>query len=171
VVISVGATTGQFVDVFVGTATDGPLLGPVGGTPAPTVHLTDSTAGNSFGVLNFGGGVKGTKETYSFVGNDAIGDLVIAGQSATSNPVYIINGASLTTMGANVDVSVAAPTTDPRPPVVRIVNVGGVGGIPAMGWGGYTTGTVIPDSNGDHVPDFAVGELATSKAGRVVVFY
>lgn len=165
-VISVGATTGMFVDVFMGTATDGPLLGPFGGTAVPTTHLTNGAGGNSFGVLNFGGGVRGTSSTVSFVGNDMVGDLVVAGQSESGNPIYIVDGATIATMGANVDVSTAGAATTPMSSVIKVV-----GPIPSSGWGGYATGTPIPDSNGDGAADFAVGEFTATTAGRVVVFY
>jgi hypothetical protein len=44
------------------------------------------------------------------------------------------------------------------------------GRIPAS-WGGYTVGSIVPDSDGDGYGDFAVGEFTTSTAGRVVVFH
>ena len=36
---------------------------------------------------------------------------------------------------------------------------------------GYAGDGMVLDSNGDGFPDFAVGEFAFGKAGRVVVFY
>jgi len=44
-------------------------------------------------------------------------------------------------------------------------------GLLPSGWAGYTTGTIIPDSDGDGQADFAVGEFTTTAVGRVVVFH
>jgi hypothetical protein len=95
-----------------------------------------------------------------------VGDLVVAGQSESGNPIYIVDGAAIATMAANVDVSTAAAATTLQSSVIKVV-----GPIPFSGWGGYATGTPIPDSNGDGTADFAVGEFTATTAGRVVVFY
>ena len=44
-----------------------------------------------------------------------------------------------------------------------------IGAMPSD-WNGYSNGTIIPDSDGDGYGDFAVGEVTSSRAGRVVVF-
>jgi hypothetical protein len=155
--------TPAYVDVHLGTAANGPLLGPAGGAAAPSVRLTSSTAGNSFGIVNLGGGIKGTSQTVSIIGGDTIPDLVLAGQSETGVPLYIINGAVLSTLSGTQDVAAAQVPT-----VVPILKVSGL--VPST-WAGYAGTTVIPDSNQDGYGDFAVGEFASGAPGRVVVFY
>jgi len=158
--ISIGATVGQYVDVHLGTASTGPFTGINGGAPAAAVRFTDSASGNSFGVVNIGGGVKGTAVTASIVG-DGSPDLVVGGQAGVNLPLYVIDGAVIPTMSGSVNLAT-------RPPGVGTVSV--PGRMPS-GWTGYTIGTIIPDSNGDTYADFAVGEFTTSAAGRVVVFH
>jgi FG-GAP-like repeat len=159
------ASTGSFVDLFLGTAADGPFLGVPGGAPAPTIHFVDSAAGNSFGVLNVGGRLLGTSQTVSLIGGDLVADLLLAGQSETGSPIYMIDGAQIPTLSATVDVSTAAARQQAENPIIRIPNI-----VPAA-WSGYATGTMIPDSNGDSYGDFAVGEFASTSAGHVVVLY
>ena len=157
------ATPAPFVDIHLGTAATGPFLGTAGGAPAPTLRLTDSASGNSFGILNLGGGVKGTNQTVSLVGNDAVPDLAVAGHGETGTPIYIINGASIASLGAALNV--ITPQTAAVAPIIKVANR-----LPAA-WGGYAGASVIPHSNDDGHADFAVGEFATGKAGRVVIFY
>jgi hypothetical protein len=90
-------------------------------------------------------------------------DLVLAGQTETGTPLYIINGAALGLMSGNVDVSAAQAAV--VPPIVKIADR-----IPT-GWAGYGGSGLIVDSNKDGYADFAVGESAFGMAGRVVVFY
>ncbi|HMF40022.1 MAG TPA: VCBS repeat-containing protein [Polyangia bacterium] len=163
--ISIPAVTGtpSFVDLHLGTAATGPLLGPAGGAPAPSVKFTDSTVGNSFGIVNLGGGLRGTSQVVSIIGGDTVPDLVLAGQAEVGVPVYVINGAALSTFSATVDVAAAQTAV-----VTPIVKVSGVVPTP---WAGYAGMSVIPDSNMDGYGDFALGEFAAGKAGRVVVFY
>jgi hypothetical protein len=163
--VSVAATsaTPPFVDVNLGTAAMGPLLGASGSAPAPTVRLEDSSAGNSFGVVNLGGGIKGTSQGVSFIGGDTVPDLVVAGQSETGNPVYIVNGSALSAMSGIVDVAAAQAAV--VPPIVKAANH-----FPS-GWEGYGGMSLIVDSNKDGYADFAIGEFAPGKVGRVVVFY
>jgi hypothetical protein len=160
--ISIGATMGQYVDVHMGTVASGPFTGTSGGAPTPTVRFGASTLGNSFGVVNIGGGVKGTSLAVSVVG-DASPDLILAAQAAVNLPIYVVDGSVIPSLSGSVDLSVPA------------ANLGGkmvsiLGRMPAA-WTGYTTGTIIPDSDGDGYGDFAVGEAVTSTAGRVVVFH
>jgi hypothetical protein len=160
--VAVGATMGQYVDVHLGTAATGPFTGTAGGAPAPQVRLTDSASGNSFGVVNIGGGVKGTAVIASLVG-DASPDLVVAGQSGVNLPLYVLDGAGLSALSGSVDLATASVGIASKTATV-------VGRMPSA-WAGYTVGTIIPDSDGDGVADFAVGEATTSAAGRVVVFH
>jgi hypothetical protein len=51
------------------------------------------------------------------------------------------------------------------PPVIKIANR-----LPSA-WGGYAGASVIPKSNDDSYADFVVGEFATGKPGRVVIFH
>jgi hypothetical protein len=161
--IAVGAPGGGYVDVYLGTAATGPIVGPAGMAPAPTVHFIDSAAGNSFGVITVGGGIKGTSQVLSLIGPDAIPDLVLAGQGESAGqPLYIVDGASLASMSGSVDVSKPATASS----VVKISNQ-----VPSD-WAGYAAGTIIGDSNDDGHPDFAVGESVTAAgSGRVVVLY
>jgi hypothetical protein len=161
--VAAATTTGKYVDVHLGTAATGPLLGPAGGAPAPSVHFVDAASGNAFGVITLGGGVKGTSRVVSLIGGDALPDLVLAGQGEANNPVYIVNGAALSTLTGTVDVSAVQSTI-----VTPIVKASGR--IPNP-WGGYAGATVIPDSNSDGFADFAIGENGFQAAGRVVVFY
>ena len=127
------------------------------------MHLIDAASGNSFGVVNLGGGVRGTSQAVSFIGSDTSPDLVVAGQGEAGTPVYIVSGAALTSMTGSVDVSAAQSAV--VPPIVKIANR-----LPAD-WGGYAGQGLIIDSNNDGWPDFALGEFAFTKPGRVVVFY
>ena len=129
------------------------------------MRLTDSFSGNSFGVVNVGGGVKGTSQALSLIGGDAIPDLLVAGQGEANSPVYIVNGALIPTLSGNLDVAAAANQAGFTPAVIKISN-----GLPAA-WGGYAGQGMIVDSNHDGFPDFAVGEFAYQAAGRTVVFY
>ena len=143
----------------------GPLLGVAGGAPAASFRLSDTAAGNSFGVVNLGSGVRGTSQTLSLVGGDAAPDLVVGGQGESGNPLYIVNGAAMPSLSGSVDVSGAQLQLGLVPTVVKVT-----GQIPSD-WRGYFGSGLISDSNGDGQPDFAVGEFAPGKVGRVVVFY
>ena len=161
--VTVASTMGQYVDLNIGTATTGPLLGPAGGAPAASVRFVDAGSGNSFGVVNLGGGVKGTSQSLSVIGGDAIPDLVLAGQSESFNPLYIVNGAAIPSMSGTFDIGIGQ--TGITSPVVKVPNH-----LPS-GWTGYGGSTLIVHSNNDVYPDFAVGESAFGAVGRVVVFY
>ena len=160
--LSIGATMGQYVDIHLGTPATGPFMGASGGAPAATVRFTDSLSGNSFGIVNIGGGLKGTSTTISVVG-DAASDVILAGQAGANLPIHIVDG------------SVLSDAVRKRQPGRSAGNTAGkmvtlLGRMPS-GWIGYTTGTIIPDSDGDGFGDFAVGEFTTSTVGRVVVFH
>jgi hypothetical protein len=160
--VSIGATVGQYVDVHMGTVASGPFTGTSGGAPSPTVRFTDSASGNSFGVVNVGGGVKGTSLLVSVVG-DAGPDLILAGQAGVNLPIYVVDGSVIPSLSGSINLAAPAASVGGR--MVSIV-----GRMPSA-WAGYTTGTIIPDSDGDGYGDFAVGEAVTSVAGRVVVFH
>jgi len=165
--VSISATFGTppYVEVHLGTTATGPFQGVMGGAPSAAVRFTDAASGNSFGVLNLGGGVKGTSQVVSLIGGDSSSDLVLAGHAETGVPVYIANGALIPSLSGSVDVSVASSQSPLVPPVVKIT-----GQVPAP-WGGHAGSSVIPDSDNDGYPDFAVGEFAPGKPGRVVVFH
>jgi hypothetical protein len=160
--VSIGATTGQYVDVHLGTAATGPFTGTAGGAPAAAVRFTDTGAGNSFGVLNVGGGVKGTASIVSIIG-DGASDLILAGQSGAGLPVYIVDGSGIPTFSGSLNL--AQPTGGLPAKLVTMLNI-----VPSN-WAGYTTGTVIPDCDGDGFGDFAFGEFTTTSVGRVLVFH
>ena len=159
--VTVAAPNAGYVDVYLGNIAKGPLLG--GGQPAASFRLRDTAAGNSFGVVNVGGGIKGTSQSVSLIGGDAVPDLVVAGQAEAGSPVYILSGAVVGALTGTVDIS-AAPT-EVVPPIVKVLNR-----FPS-GWGGYAGTGIVVDSNGDGYGDFAIGEFAPGGAGRVVVFY
>ena len=69
--VTVASTMGKYVDVHFGTSATGPLLGAMGGAPTSSVRFVDVSSGNSFGIVNLGGGVKGTSQGVSFIGGDA----------------------------------------------------------------------------------------------------
>jgi hypothetical protein len=161
--VTVASTMGKYVDVHVGTATAGPLLGAVGGAPAPSVRFVNTASGNSFGVINLGGGVKGTSQSVSFIGADTQPDLVMAGQAETTTPLYIVSGAAIGAMSGTFDVSVGQGGI--TSPVVKVPNR-----LPSP-WAGYAGSSLIVHSNNDVYPDFAIGESAFGAVGRVIVFY
>jgi hypothetical protein len=163
VTIAAPSATPAYVDVNLGTAAMGPLLGASGSAPAPTVRLEDGTAGNSFGVVNLGGGIKGTSQGVSFIGGDAVPDLVVGEQSEVGTPIYVVNGAALSSMTGIVDVSAAQVAVVPT--IVKASNH-----FPSD-WVGFGGGSLIIDSNKDGYADFAIGETAKGQTGRVVVFY
>ena len=163
VTIAATSATPPFVDVNLGTAAMGPFLGTPGSAPVPTVRFENSASGNSFGAVNLGGGVKGTSQGVSFIGGDAVPDLVVAGQAESGEPIYIANGAALASMSGIVDVSLAQAAVVPS--IVKAPNH-----FPSD-WVGYGGMSVIIDSNKDGFADFAIGEFGTGKVGRVVVFY
>jgi hypothetical protein len=165
--LTLAGVIGRYVDVNTGTSATGPFLGAPGSAPTPSVRLTDSQSGNSFGIINVGSGIRGTSRVVSFIGGDAVPvpDLVVAGQAESSGPsFYIINGNSLLTMSGVVDVSVPLPGTVPG--IVKVT-----GKFPADWSSGYATGAAIIDLDGDGHGDFAIGESVSGKPGRTVVFY
>jgi hypothetical protein len=161
--LTIASTMGKYVDVHLGTTASGPFLGAAGSAPAPSVKFVDALSGNSFGLINVGGGIKGTSRTVSIIGGDAVPDLILAGQGETGTPIYVVNGAAIPSLSGSVDVSVAQAAV--VPPIVKIANR-----LPTD-WVGYAAGTVIVDSNKDGYADFAVGESTSNAPGRVVVFY
>ena len=76
-----------------------------------------------------------------------------------------MNGRLIPTLAGTLNVAAAQNQSDIVPPVVKAT-----GKIPAP-WGGYAGSTIIPDSDNDGYPDFAVGEYAPARPGRVVVFH
>lgn len=154
---------GQYVNLELGTAASGPFVGAAGSAPAPSVHFVNGMAGNSFGVIAIGGGVKGTSQVKSFIG-DAQPDLILGEQGESGFPMYIINGSALTTLSGTVDVS--APIMATIPGIVKVS-----GKLPADWATGFTTGALVSDLDGDGYGDFAIGEASSAKPGRVAVFY
>jgi hypothetical protein len=159
--VAVTANVDQLVDIHLGTAATGPFTGPAGGAPAPSLRIKGPTA-NSWGAVNIGGGVPTTTRQVSFVGGDTVPDLVLSGQADPNGPtVYLIDGNVLASTTGTITISAAAPPT----------GVIVVPGLPAD-WNGHAfKSSVVPDVNGDGYGDFAIGELVTTRAGRVAVFY
>jgi hypothetical protein len=161
--LSVASTMGKYVDVHLGTAATGPFLGAAGSAPSASVRFVDVASGNSFGILNIGGGIKGSSRTVSIIGSDAVPDLILAGQGETGTPIYVVSGAAIPSLTGMVDVTAVQPEVVPS--IVKIS-----AHLPSD-WIGYATGSVIVDSNKDGYADFAVGESTSNMPGRVVVFY
>jgi hypothetical protein len=162
--VTVAALTGKYVDLHLGTTSTGPFRGTAGSAPSPSVHFVDTASGNSFGVVSFGSGVKGTSTAGSFIGGDSVPDLVLAGQSEVGRPFYLISGGALTTLSGTVDVSQAQSGNVPG--ILKVANK-----FPTDWSNGFTTGCSIVDLDGDGNSDFAIGEFASAIPGRVVVFY
>jgi hypothetical protein len=163
--VAVGSFASKFVDVHLGASAVGPFQ-LAGGTPNPTVHFIDTAAGNSFGIINLGGGVKGTSGSVSFIGGDNTPDLVLAGQGEAGNAVYVVSGSAIPSMTGTVDLASVPGAIAPS--AIKILNQ--IPQTPAT-WGGFTVGSLIVDSNGDGFGDFVLGENGNTKPGRVVVFY
>src|SRR5262249_17849720 len=161
---TLGATTGKYVDLDLGTEATGPFLGTPGGAPAASVRFTDPASASSFGVINIGSGDLGTPNAVSLIGADALPDLVLAGQGEPNNPIYLVSGSVLTTLSGTVDVT--KPLAGNVPGIIRVPSK-----LPADWGNGYATGCVILDLDGDQFGDFAIGELAPAAPGRVAVFY
>jgi FG-GAP repeat len=159
--VTVGTPVAAYVDVNLGTIATGPFLGSAGSAPTPSVHFVDSASSDSFGLINLGGGIKGTSREVSVIGGDAVPDLVLAGNEP-GFPFYIVSGSSIPSLSGTVDVS--------KPPAgAAIVKVSGQIPTDRVGYGGAS---VIPDSNGDGYADFVIGESTGSpNPGRVFVFY
>ena len=106
--------------------------------------------------MNIGGAVKGTSVTVSVIG-DASPDLILAGQAGANLPIYVVDGSVLPSLSGAVNL--AAPPANMSGRVATIL-----GRMPSA-WIGYTTGSIIPDSDGDGYGDFAVGEFTTDDCG------
>ena len=116
---------------------------------------TDSRDG--FGNVTLGGGVPGTTNYVSFVG-DGAPDLVVAAsrEGNAAARLYIIDGRKLSSLSAIADVVEVADTIVPLP----------------AGWVGTSSfNTLLRDVNGDGYADFAIGEYNDGIAGRVAVFW
>jgi hypothetical protein len=161
--VTVASTMGKYVDVHLGTTGTGPLLGPAGGAPAASVRFIDTLSGNSFGVVNVGGGIRGTSQAVSLIGGDNTPDLVLAGQGETGVPLYIVNGNAIPSLSGSVDVAVNQAGITSQ--VVKIS-----GRLPTP-WGGFSGASIVVKSNNDAYSDLAIGESAFGAVGRVVVFY
>jgi hypothetical protein len=163
---ALGNTASGYVELHLGTTASGPFLGTTGGAPTGVVRLRTSQAGNSFGVVNIGSGIRGKSLATSFIGGlqDNVPDLVLAQQAETGNRLYLVNGNYLTTLSGTVDLS--ASLTGNIPGVVQVNSR-----LPGDWSPGYTMGALIIDIDKDGVADFAIGEAVSSKPGRVAVFY
>ena len=84
-------------------------------------------------------------------------------RSEPGTPIYIVNGNALASMSGIVDVAAVQPAVVPS--IVKAPNH-----FPTD-WAGYGGMSLIIDSNKDGYADFAIGEFAHGKVGRVVVFY
>jgi hypothetical protein len=160
VTASAPGSGGNFVDIDISSAADGTFVGPAGSTAIPSIRLTSSTTLGSFGAVDIGGLTLGQSSFGSFIGGDAVPDLVVAGQRDPAGTIYIVSGASLVSFPPAVDLA-----TSTAPGIVAIKNR-----LPA-GWTTFGRGSYIVDLNGDGYSDVALGESGTSLPGRALVFW
>jgi hypothetical protein len=149
----------NYTDLHMASQAEGPFGGASGAAPVAAIRFTSSTAGNSLGVANIGSVVPATNISTSFIG-DMTADLVLAGQADAGAPLYIINGASIATLPATVNLATADPFTTG---ILTVRNR-----LPS-GWAGYQRNTMVLDLNGDGFGDFAVSEFTS--AGRAVILW
>jgi hypothetical protein len=160
-VVTASATGSKgFVDIDISSAADGTFVGPAGSIATPSVRLTSSTTGSTFGAVDIGGLTLGQSSFGSFIGGDAVPDLVVAGQVDPTGTIYIVSGASLPSFPATVDLA-----TSTAPGIVAIKNR-----LPA-GWTTFGRGSYIVDLNGDGYSDVALGESGTNIPGRALIFW
>ena len=125
-----------------GTPATGPLTNPL------VTYLPGTT---SAGGIIIGGGVSGRDASLSLIG-DSSPDLVFSGQIATT--LTISDGAKIGAKSTPINLGSTAEVTITLP--------SGFGASPAAG-------SIIPDINGDHLPDFCVG--SNNQAGSVLVYW
>ena len=97
--VTVGSPNAGYVDVYLGTVSKGPLLGS--GQPAASFRLKDTAAGNSFGVVNFGCGIRGTSQSVSLTGGEVFPTSSWPGQAETGSPIHILSGAAVSAITGN----------------------------------------------------------------------
>ncbi len=142
--ISVPGKTGTF---FVMSGTSG------NDAAGPFVNKVVGTGVSGVGQVVFGGSTSGRTQSLSVIGNDGIPDVGVMSVSSTN--IAIVDGATLS--GSTVDMTTQAQVLVPLP----------------VGWGNTSeaAGALVPDVNGDSIPDFAVSNGFTVVPGSVVVYW
>lgn len=126
-------------------------FGTSGTGPFSSASTVYQAGANGVGGILIGGGISGRDTRFSLVG-DATPDLVLAGEIAPS--LTILDGARIGAKSSPIEAGASAEVTVTLP-------------------GGWTSGegtdTLMPDVNGDAVPDFAVG--SSLQPGAVLVYW
>jgi hypothetical protein len=132
--------------------------GPFGGMNWDVYDSAAASSADAFGSVLFGGGLPGTNQAVSIIG-DTKPDVGImpSKEAGGTASIYILNGATLASKTSPLNVTTGAD--------VKVVLPIGWAGTSASGRG------LIKDINGDSYGDFAVGELASTIAGRVAVYW
>jgi hypothetical protein len=151
---------GNFVDVHLAPVSEGIFVGASGSVPVPTVRFTSSTTPGGLGANLIGAPPGLPSAMSSLVGNDAVPDLVIAGQGDATNAIYVVSGTLVSSLSGAVDL---ATSTSNGLVVLR-------NKLPAA-WTAYGPGGFVNDLDGDGYADFVLGESGTTKAGRALVFW
>ena len=161
-VVTASATgaAGNFVDVHIAAAADGTFPGAKGSAPAPSIRFTSSTTPSALGAVNIGGTLPGTNVVGSLVGGDTIPDLIITAASEPNRTVYIVSGASMSSMTGTIDLATATTGVT----VLR-------GKVPTDLTNYGRTASLVTDSNGDGYADFALGEGTNNRPGRTFIFW
>jgi hypothetical protein len=131
------------------------LSGSVAAGPFATTLTVLQNGGSGIGQVLFGGAVSGRNTVLSVIG-DTKPDFAITSTTAATS-IDIVDGAKVPALTGTVDSSTIADVHVPLP----------------SGWMGTLTGgnNLIPDINGDSVPDFALGDAFGTVPGRVAVFW
>jgi len=140
-------TTSGNAYLFSGSATTGPLASKVVATQGGGAALS--------GQALLGGGVSGTGQSFSLVG-DATPDLVLAARD--SGTFNVVDGLSVRAATSPFDVTTAKNTITVTLPTdwTQTAEDGA---------------TLLPDINGDGHADFALSNAIGTVAGKVVVYW
>jgi VCBS repeat protein/fibronectin type III domain protein/FG-GAP repeat protein len=127
--------------------------GAAGSGPLASQLIVSLTGGTGVGGVILGGGIPGRDGMLSLIG-DASPDFVLGSEPGTV--LTILDGAKLAGKTAPLDASTVAEVKISLP----------------SGWAnGEGAASLIPDINGDGVPDLCVGNAFASSAGAVAVYW
>jgi hypothetical protein len=162
---NLGPVFGQFANVGVGNPGDtldfagssgcaflmsgGAAVGPL----TNRVVLGQPGGGNLVGPVILGGGLSGSDVALSLVG-DPTPDILLVGEQGSANVISIRDGAAFPAPPASVSMTQTGQVQLPLP----------------AGWTiGPNGGSLLPDVNGDKVPDFAL--RGGGSPGKIAVYY